>query len=52
MKEEIGVKPNLLLAYDRSSDVPSISEGMFGFEVNRAIYFADSDGSNIRTFVP
>ena len=43
-------KTGTLIA-DRSSDVPLITEAMFGFDNNGEIYFADLNGSNFRKFV-
>lgn len=40
-----------VLIADRSSDVPLITEAMFGFDNNGDIYFADLNGSNFRKFV-
>jgi len=39
------------LIADRPSDVPLITETMFGFDNNGEIYFADLNGSNFRKFV-
>ncbi|MHC4807378.1 MAG: YybH family protein [Planctomycetota bacterium] len=43
-------KTGTLIA-DRSSDVPLITEAMFGVDINGEIYFADLNGSNFRKFV-